>query len=179
MTKKAELAEPKYNRIRAVSLTGPAPILKGEDLAAYNLLLARFCKDLKPSDVIEELWLQDITILTWEILRWRRMKVCVIEAAMPAALAFVLAAPIHMRLDDIGVRKDSEKSAQPRSWPKALPPAATTYSELRSEKRLAENDLLERLSAGDRTAIKQIMELVDEFKLVDDTANNLSVLRGV
>src|SRR5665213_774192 len=33
---------------------------------------------------------------------WRRIKICLIEAAMPAAMAYVLAAPIHMRLAYIG-----------------------------------------------------------------------------
>jgi hypothetical protein len=60
------------------SILGPPPILPGEDVSAYETLIARVCADLEPADIIEEIWVRDIVYHTWEILRWRRIKkICV------------------------------------------------------------------------------------------------------
>lgn len=53
---------------------GPPPLLEGEDAAAYDELLARVSAAANPSDVIHEIWVRDVVDLTWEILRWRRLK---------------------------------------------------------------------------------------------------------
>ena len=55
-------------------LFGPPQILEGEDRAAYDELVARICDDIKPVDIIEEMHLADAVSLTWEVLRWRRLK---------------------------------------------------------------------------------------------------------
>ena len=53
-------------------LFGPPPLLKGEDHAAFEELLYKFAADEKPTDAIEHAWVWDITVLTWEIGRYRR-----------------------------------------------------------------------------------------------------------
>lgn len=53
---------------------GPAPVLEGEDTGAYNELLMRITVRLKPSDIIEDIWVREITVHSWEILRWHRAK---------------------------------------------------------------------------------------------------------
>jgi hypothetical protein len=53
-------------------LFGPPPLLKGEDRAAFEKLLSQFSADEKPTDAIEHAWVWDITVLTWEINRYRR-----------------------------------------------------------------------------------------------------------
>ncbi len=55
-------------------LFGPPQILEGEDRAAYDELVARIYDDIKPVDIIEEMHIADVVSLTWEILRWRRLK---------------------------------------------------------------------------------------------------------
>jgi hypothetical protein len=60
-------------------LFGPAPILKGEDSEAYDALFARISMDVKPTDIIEEIWIRDVADLTWEILRWRKLKIILLE----------------------------------------------------------------------------------------------------
>ena len=55
-------------------MIGPPPLLEGEDAAAYDELLARVSAAANPSDVIHEIWVRDVVDLTWEILRWRRLK---------------------------------------------------------------------------------------------------------
>ncbi len=59
---------------------GPAPLLKGEDAVAYDDLLARVSAGVKPADIIEEMWVRDVVDLTWEIVRYRRLKAAFINA---------------------------------------------------------------------------------------------------
>lgn len=69
---------------------GPAPVVKGEDPRAYDELLAQVWKDVKPANIIEESWVNDIVDLIWNIERYRRYKKGLIEAAMPRALEEIL-----------------------------------------------------------------------------------------
>ena len=77
-------------RSTELSVLGPALILKGEDSAAYDQLLARVSAQVKPANVIEESWVDDIVDLTCNIQRYRRYKKSLIEAAMPRALEEIL-----------------------------------------------------------------------------------------
>ena len=64
---------------RDPGLFGAPALLKREDSAAYDKLHSRISSDIDPSDVIEEIWVRDIVDLSWEILRWRRLKKEVLE----------------------------------------------------------------------------------------------------
>ncbi len=55
-------------------LPGHRPLFAGEDAAAYDSLLGRVSDVVKPADVLEEIWLQDVVELSWEVARLRRMK---------------------------------------------------------------------------------------------------------
>ncbi len=55
-------------------LIGPAPVLDGEDGAAYEALRSKFFTSVSPADIVEEMWVNDCVDLTWEILRLRRLK---------------------------------------------------------------------------------------------------------
>jgi hypothetical protein len=55
-------------------LSGHRPLFAGEDAAAYDSLLGRVSDVVKPADVLEEIWLQDVVELSWEVARLRRMK---------------------------------------------------------------------------------------------------------
>jgi hypothetical protein len=59
---------------------GPAPLLDGEDPAAYDELLARVSGAIKLSDILEEIWVRDVVDLVWEALRLRRLKADLITA---------------------------------------------------------------------------------------------------
>src|ERR1700756_3935254 len=61
-------------------LFGSPNILAGEDRAAYDDLFARIRTTVKPVDTIEEMFLDDVVSLEWEVLRWRRLKLSLIQA---------------------------------------------------------------------------------------------------
>jgi hypothetical protein len=69
------------------TIFGPPPILPEEDSDAYGELLARVSAHVKPTSVIEEIWVRDVVDLTWEILRWRRIKMSLISRKTPDALS--------------------------------------------------------------------------------------------
>jgi len=94
MTKDWKLSIDSANSIESVSrlaLFGPPPLLAGEDVAAYDELLARVSGCVKPANIIEEIWVRDIVDLTWENLRWRRVKKLLVAEGLPYALRETIA----------------------------------------------------------------------------------------
>ena len=57
-----------------LNLLGPPPLLEGEDAAAYDELTARVLSAVRPTDFIEEIWVRDLTDVTWTLLRLRRIQ---------------------------------------------------------------------------------------------------------
>jgi hypothetical protein len=68
---------------------GPPP-LAGEDAAAYDHLLARITGAVKPRDFLEEIWVRDVLDLSWECLRWRRLKADVVDKEIASRLGMIL-----------------------------------------------------------------------------------------
>jgi hypothetical protein len=62
------------------------PPLAGEDAAAYDQLFARLCAAVKPIDIIDEMFVNDIMCLQREVLRLRRLKSCLIRDISSKAL---------------------------------------------------------------------------------------------
>jgi hypothetical protein len=60
---------------------GPPPLLiDGEDGAEYGAMLARILGFVKPADMLEEMCVQEVADLIWELQRLRRLKVALIRA---------------------------------------------------------------------------------------------------
>jgi hypothetical protein len=73
-----------------LALFGPAPLIEGEDPAAYDELLARICAAVNPANILEEIWVRDVVDLVWEALRLRRLKAKLMIAAAYRGLERVL-----------------------------------------------------------------------------------------
>ena len=65
---------------------GPPPILASENTQDYLALGQAIWKARKPKDFIEVTWVNDITYQLWEVLRLRRMKPQLLDAARFKAL---------------------------------------------------------------------------------------------
>jgi hypothetical protein len=61
-------------------------LLPGEDLATYDDFLGRVYAAVKPVDIIDEIFIDDVASLEWEILRWRRLKSSLMRACALKAL---------------------------------------------------------------------------------------------
>jgi len=77
-------------RTGRLALFGAPPLIAGENRDAYEDLGAQIAAAVKPSDILEEIWLYDIVDLTWECFRLRRLKANVLNAAACQGLETVL-----------------------------------------------------------------------------------------
>jgi hypothetical protein len=66
------------------------PLCAGEDAAAYDTLLGRFSDFVRPADLLEEVWLQDVVDLSWEVTRLRRSKVDFLNSSASRGLRKLL-----------------------------------------------------------------------------------------
>jgi hypothetical protein len=153
MAKKSKLsATPTSKELSRLSLFGSPLILEGEDSAAYDELLARVSRDMKPADIVEEIWIRDIVDLTWEIFRWRRLKTALFSAAVPGALTNELA-PLMRRktteTDGMSGFPSLDLSFLPR-------PPSPAYK------------LAKKWSARNPTAIKQVNKLMASANVTMD-----------
>ena len=57
-----------------VRLFGSPVLLAGEDDATYYELLSRVRTAINPVDIIDEMFIDNVVSLEWEVLRWRRLK---------------------------------------------------------------------------------------------------------
>jgi len=74
-------------RRRRRNLFGRPLLLDGEDGATYDELLARVRAAVNPADALDEMFIADVVSLEWEVLRWRRLKTCLIRERGLGALA--------------------------------------------------------------------------------------------
>jgi len=72
------------------SLFAKRPLVLGEDGDAYDHLLTKITAALTPADIIEALWVKDVTDLTWEAQRLRRLKAEMLRQAGQDALEALL-----------------------------------------------------------------------------------------
>ena len=65
---------------------GPAPVLEGEDQDGYSGLLEEVRRQVTPKDAIERIYVRDIVDLTWELMRYRRIKVALLHKGQVRAV---------------------------------------------------------------------------------------------
>jgi hypothetical protein len=96
-------------KIAPKALFGRPQLIDGEDCGAYEELHERVCLSLEPADIFEEIWVRDFVDLTWEVLRWRRLKSSLMAASALKGLRKVLEpfdfAENHDLVEDWAARK--------------------------------------------------------------------------
>ena len=68
------------------ALLGPPPLLPGEEGAAYESLLLAVAAAVKPKDILEWLFVQDIAASTWAEQRLRRLQMCLLADKIQSGL---------------------------------------------------------------------------------------------
>src|ERR1700674_3187448 len=66
------------------------PLLSHEDPQTYCDLFRQLAHKVRPSDVVEWLWLKDVADLTWQKLRYRRLSDALLNLGRKQALASIL-----------------------------------------------------------------------------------------
>src|SRR5215468_7898330 len=77
------------------SVLGPATLVAGESSEAYDGLFARIRAVVEPADMLEEIWVRDVTDLAWEVSRLRRIKAHLMQVCAHEGLAKALS---HLRV---------------------------------------------------------------------------------
>lgn len=98
---------------------GRSPLIKGEDPAVYDDLVARIRGVLRPADVIEEIWARDVADLAWEVFRLRRLKAGLMQACAHGGLADVLDAlrpPWIVDRENDEDKEQEDDSDLPERW---------------------------------------------------------------
>jgi hypothetical protein len=67
-------------------MLGQPQLLVGENADLYDELLARFSAAANPADIFDEMFIREVVALQWEVLRWRRLKLSLLQAAAVAQL---------------------------------------------------------------------------------------------
>src|SRR5215467_13242400 len=77
-------------RTNELVLAPKSPLLITESAEEFGALRGAFEREIKPRGIIEHMYVHDISCIVWEILRLRRCKVVVINAAFRSALEDLL-----------------------------------------------------------------------------------------
>jgi uncharacterized protein YdiU (UPF0061 family) len=155
---------------------GPPPLIAGEDPAAYDDLLERFTAAIKPTDVLEEIWMRDSVDLTWETQRLRHLKAALLKWIMLEKLSFILE-PVELESSDEAESSDEEPSAEELEAESSdEEPSADELEDESSDYELSTDELAERWAARDPQAIEEVNEqLASKGLTVEDvTARALS-----
>jgi hypothetical protein len=152
----------------------PALLLPGESLHDYEAIRRMMVEDIRPETNIEWLWTLDLVELSWEILRYQRLKKRILDAHRVAAIEAIL-----QRLDGEGLPAEAMPMVRAR--------ARLTAAEWRNDQDAA-NEIEARLDRSGFDAIDinaevfvQARELFDMFDQLLHLAQNrrMGLLREI
>ena len=89
------------------SLEEPSCLLPGESRHEFEVIRQMIIEDVGPKTNLEWLWTLDLTELSWEILRYRRLRERILQAYRAKAIASIL-----QRLDGAGLPPQTKSIVQ-------------------------------------------------------------------
>src|SRR5258705_6392478 len=89
------------------TLEEPSCLLPGESLREFDTIRRMIVEDIRPTSNLEWLWTLDLTELSWEILRYRRLREKILQAYRAKAIAAIL-----QRLDGAGIPPQTQSMVQ-------------------------------------------------------------------
>jgi len=133
-----------------LALLPKSPLLITESADEFDALRDAFEREIKPRGIIERMYVHDICSIVWEILRLRRCKVVIINAAFRSALEKLLVLLLRQ-------------------------PGQYDYD---SDKRLRNQaEALAHAWFTDKAAKKQVLEILGRFNL-DESAIEAEAIRA-
>src|SRR5258705_3261258 len=133
---------------KELSLFAKPPLLITESAEDFASLSAALAQDIKPRGIVEQIYVDDIAALVWEIRRLRRCKVAIVNTEFENALLSLLNRLAGYTNSDTPERE--EREALVRDW-FSEPEAKKEVSELLAEYHLDE-------SAIEAEAIRSLSE---------------------
>ena len=99
------------------ALIPTAPLLLTESKDEFNLIRDTLNEQIKPRGIIEQMYVEDIAYLVWEILRLRRGKVAILNLAFRDALTEVVTQLLHKPGDWKNRQKDHAEKLRANGSP--------------------------------------------------------------
>jgi hypothetical protein len=100
-------------RRNELTLLPKLPLLITESAEEFDALRDAFKQEIKPQGIIEQMYVHDVSSIVWEILRLRRCKAVIINAAFRAALENLLVQLLRQPGQyDYHVRDEAQELAQ-------------------------------------------------------------------
>jgi predicted component of type VI protein secretion system len=109
-----------------LTLLPKLPLLITESADEFDALRDAFEREIKPRGIIEQMYVHDISAIVWEILRLRRCKVIIINAAFSSALEDLL----------VRLRQPGQQDFQARDGTRRL--AHAWFTDEEAQKRVSE-----------------------------------------
>jgi len=153
-------------RRNELTLLPKLPLLITESADEFDALRDAFKQEIKPRGIIEQMYVHDISSIVWEILRLRRCKVVIINAAFRRALENLLEQLLGQTNEDpFEVEDEAEALAQ--AW----------FTDQEAKKRVSE--LLSRVKL-DESAIEAeaIRRSSSDLELLDRMLTSLESRRN-
>jgi hypothetical protein len=131
----------------------------------------RLYADLKPTDIIEEGFVHDIAYWMWELWRWRRIKIWLIDAKRFDAFAWAFSLRPNKRLEYIGQTDEIEIINEPISEEKKKKleaieaGTAEVLRQLGEEERTNEADFLAEFASSSNAATTRVF--LEQFEYVE------------
>lgn len=117
-------------RFYSNSTTAPA-LLPGEDPDHYQLIRDAVVREINPQTTIEWLFVGDLVELSWDILRYRRLRQKVLEASRELSIQAILE-----RMDLAGIEEDDRPLALQHIKQNVLAWRTDPQAEMEIENRL-------------------------------------------
>ena len=137
-------------RINKLTLLPNVPLLITESADEFDALRDAFEREIKPRGIVEQMYVRDISSIVWEILRLRRCKVVIINAAFRSALqellVQVLRQPGQSRYD---VEHDAQALALARPGEQGVELRAERLAHWRRDGRQFLRELVERVAQAE------------------------------
>jgi hypothetical protein len=160
---------PEFNAFLELS-----PVLPDEDLKDYEFIKQMMIADVGPQTNIEWLWTLDLVELSWEIIRYRRLKQKVLETHREAAIQSIL-----QRLDGEGMPSEAAGKVYMQTKRNAVEWRCDPGAAAEIEARLARHGV--DLASITTEAFVQARDVFDMFDGLMQTAQSrrLTLLREI
>jgi len=132
------------------------PVIQGEAEADYDLLLSKVTAAVAPTDAVDDVWVKDITDLTWEAERGKRLKASLLMAARKKALDRLIAETYGPYLQSA----EPLKSAYTNAWLQGQPAAVEKFNRLLAERGLDLNSVMALALSASLSDIERIDRMI-------------------
>jgi hypothetical protein len=133
-------------RRHPLTLFSRPPLIAGEDAAAYEQLRSSVAASIKPLDEIEQLFVQDVVVLSFEIARYRHAEASLLTTRQYIGLERVLSPLLNPReAHDLARRWGTREPQAIEEVNKLLSAASLSMEDVRAQTTIAHIDQLDQI----------------------------------